>query len=177
MTKAHHRSSSRYGDGPRMTMCRERRAVWRARLTMFRRARKITPLHEDIGLAMLRRLGADGRLDPSHETVADDVGCDPRSVRRALAGLKAFGMVLWVNRIVRAGWRVAQTSNAYMLTLGEPASILAICSGGQRARLIFKKESISCQKPALEVSAEERKAAQEMLAAVAEARRKALGLG
>ena len=59
-----YRRNSHYGDGLRIHMDRERRAVWRARLHMFRRGRKITPLYEDIGLAMLRRLGANGRFDP-----------------------------------------------------------------------------------------------------------------
>jgi len=35
-----------------------------------------------------RRLGVDGQLDPSHDTIADDVGCCARTVRRALAALK-----------------------------------------------------------------------------------------
>jgi DNA-binding GntR family transcriptional regulator len=59
----------------------------------------------------------DGQLDPSHDTIADDVGCCARTVRRALAALKALGLVMWQCRLVRAGWRVAQTSNAYLLSL------------------------------------------------------------
>lgn len=108
----------RFGPGPRLPMDRERRAVWRARLAMFRRAGKITALHEQIGLALLRRLGEDGRLDPSHETITIDAGCSDRTVRRALEALKACGLVLWVQRLVRAGWRVAQTSSAYVLAIG-----------------------------------------------------------
>ena len=139
--KRWHRGST-FGDGPKQPLCRERRAVWKARLTMFRRARKITPLFEDIGLAMLRRLGTDGRLDPSHQTVADDVGCDARSVRRALVTFRSCGLVLWAQRIVRNGWRVVQTSNAYALTIGEPPAITAPRTGGQRVRQI-PKEAIS----------------------------------
>jgi hypothetical protein len=123
---------SRFGDGIRIPMCRERRAVWRARLTMFRRARKITPLFEDIGLAMLRRLGTDGRLDPSHQTLANDVGCDPRSVQRALVAFRSCGLVLWVRRLVRDGWRTAQTSNSYCLAIGEPPTIPAPACDRQR---------------------------------------------
>ena len=122
-----HRGSV-YGDGPRVPLCRERRAVWKARLTLFRRARRLTPLFEDIGLALLRRLGTDGRLDPAQRTVAEDVGCDERSVRRALAALKACGLVLWVNRLCG---RAVQTSNAYALTTGAKPPIF---TGGQFVR-------------------------------------------
>jgi hypothetical protein len=141
MPNAHPRPwhrEARFGDGPRIPMCRERRAVWRARLHLFRRARKITPLFEDIGLAMIRRLGTDGRLDPSHQTIADDTGCDPRTVRRALVAFRSCGLALWVQRLVRDGWRTSQASNAYALTIGESSAVSAQVgpklSGGQRAR-------------------------------------------
>jgi len=141
------RGDSRFGDGPRMPMCRERRAVWRARLNLFRRAGKITPLFEDIGLAMLKRLGTDGRLDPSHETVADDVGCSARTVRRALAALtdKAVGLMFWVRRLVRHGISVEQNSNAYVLTTG---NISASPPGGQIGRQTLKIEIQTVQQHA-----------------------------
>jgi hypothetical protein len=120
-------------------MCRERRAVWRARLHLFRRARKITPLFEDIGLAMLRRLGTDGRLDPAHGTLAGDVGCDVRSVQRALAAFKTCGLVLWVRRLVRAGWRAEQISNSYVLAIGNPPAIPAPACDRQIARPTVQK--------------------------------------
>jgi hypothetical protein len=137
MPNAHprpYRRDSTFGPGIRVPMCRERRAVWRARLHLFRRARKITPLFEDIGLAMLRRLGTDGRLDPAHGTLAGDVGCDVRSVQRALAAFKTCGLVLWVRRLVRAGWRAEQISNSYVLAIGNPPAIPAPASDRQIAR-------------------------------------------
>ena len=170
MPNAHPRPwhrGSHFGDGPRVPLCRERRAVWRARLVMHRRARKITPLFEDIGLAMLRRLGSDGRLDPSHDTIADDVGCDARSVRRALVAFRSCGLVLWVQRIVRVGWRAAQTSNAYALTIGEKPPFSC---GGQLGRGTRKKESTPVQRPALEVSPQAQREAAAALARVAAAR-------
>jgi hypothetical protein len=166
--------SSVFGDGPRAPMCRERRAVWRARLMMFRRARKLTPLHEDIGLAMLKRLGTDGRLDPSQQTVADDVGCDPRSVRRALVAFRSCGLVFWVKRLVRDRWRVAQTSNAYALTIGDPPVIPASRSGGQTGRGTRRIESISVQQAAPEVSPEARQEARAALARIATQRQAVL---
>lgn len=159
--------ASHFGPGPRVPLCRERRAVWRARLVMYRRARKITPLFEDIGLAMLRRLSTDGRLDPSHQTIAADVGCDARSVRRALVAFRSCGLVLWVQRIVRDGWRAAQTSNAYVLTIGEKPPFSC---GGQLGRGTRKKESTPVQRPALEVSPQAQREAAAALARVAAAR-------
>ena len=149
-----------YGAGPRVPLCRERRAVWKARLNLFRRARRITPLFEDIGLALLRRLGTDGRLDPSHRTLAEDVGCDERSVRRALEAFKACGLAIWVNRLVRTGWRALQTSNAYALTIGEPPVFSALCTAGQFARQTVKKEIL----PVPTASVAEVRAAQAALA-------------
>jgi hypothetical protein len=142
MSNAHPRPwhrGSLFGPGPRRPLNREQRAVWRARLTLFRRARKLTPLYEDIGLAMLKRLSADGQLDPSHQTVADDVGCNARSVRRALTAFRACGLICWVQRLVRTGWRCVQTSNSYMMTIGHPpASAVSACGGqaGQQTEKI-----------------------------------------
>jgi hypothetical protein len=109
------RKDSLFGAGPRRPLDREQRARFRFLVTAHRRARRIPPLAEMIGSALVRRLGVDGQLDPSHETIAGDVGCSSRTVRRALDALKALGLVLWQRRLVREGWRTEQTSNAYML--------------------------------------------------------------
>src|SRR4051812_37176993 len=73
----------------------------------------------DIGLALLKRLGTTGRCDPSHATLAADAGCkSAKTAERAAAALKALGLLTWVRRLVRSsgtGWRVEQTSNAYVL--------------------------------------------------------------
>ena len=109
-----HRGSE-FGAGLRFPLDRERRAIWRARLNLARLAGRITALHVLVGEALLRRLGEDGRCDPSHETLAGDTGCSDRTVRRALVRLSELGMVRWVNRLVRAACRAEQTSNAYTL--------------------------------------------------------------
>jgi AraC-like DNA-binding protein len=106
-----HRGSV-FGVGPRRPLDRERRARYRYLLNAHRRARRLTPLTELIGDALVRRLGVDGQLDPSHDTIAEDVGCSSRTVRRALAALRALGLLMWQCRLVRDGWRTAQTSNA-----------------------------------------------------------------
>lgn len=168
-----HRGSL-FGAGPRMPMCRERRACWKARLHMFRRAGKITPLYEDIGLAMIRRLGKDGRLDPSHQTLAEDVRCAPRSVRRALAAFRSCGLVIWAQRLVRDGWRVAQTSNAYALTMGAPPEMPASRTGGQLGRGTLKKDFFPLRSAPVEVSPRAQREAQAHLAQIAAQRQPAV---
>ena len=115
-----HRNSE-FGPGPRQPLDREQRAVWRARVELARRAGRITALHAQVGLALLRRLGQDGRLDPSHATLAADAGVGERTVRRALAALAGCGLLRWVRRLARdaaSRWRATQISSAYALSLG-----------------------------------------------------------
>lgn len=128
---------SLFGPGPRRALDREQRARFRFLLTAHRRARRLTPLAEIVGNALVKRLSTDGQCDPAHDTIASDAGCSARTVRRALDALKALGLVIWQRRLVRAGWRTSQTSNAYVLALSanpEPAPIRAKCCGGQSGR-------------------------------------------
>jgi hypothetical protein len=61
-----HRDSV-FDDGPRHPLCRERRVVWKARIDLFRRAGRVTNGEPYVGQALLKRLGQDGRWDPSHQ--------------------------------------------------------------------------------------------------------------
>ena len=112
-----------FGPGPRMPLCRERRKVWKHRIEMFRRAGRITDGESYVGKALLKRLGQDGRCDPSHQTLAQDSGESVSTVKRALRAFYACGMLNWVRRLWRNGTRVSQDTNAYLLTLGEPPNI------------------------------------------------------
>jgi hypothetical protein len=131
------RRESLFGPGLRRPLNREQRARFRYLLIAHRRSGRLTPLAELVGNALVRRLGVDGQCDPAHETMAADVGCSSRTVRRSLAALKAVGLVMWQCRVVRDGWRCAQTSNAYLLALSEVRTlpvILAPHCGGQSGR-------------------------------------------
>jgi hypothetical protein len=123
------RRGSVFGTGPRRPLDREQRARFKYLLNAHRRARRLTPYAELIGNALVRRLGVDGRCDPCHDTIGDDVGCCARTVRRTLAVMKAIGLLAWQRRIVRTGPCVDQISNAYVLLTphGNP-------SGGQNVR-------------------------------------------
>src|SRR5215211_3397122 len=106
---------SLFGDGPRRPLTIGERALWLARLDAARRAHRITPAHELVARALLKRLSPDGRLDPTQDTLARDTGLSDRTVRRALRALADAGLLTWQRRLVRDGWRAIQTSNAYCL--------------------------------------------------------------
>jgi helix-turn-helix protein len=116
-----HRGSV-FGDGHRVSMDRERRAVWKARVEIHRRAGALTDGGSYVALALLKRLGTDGRCDPSHQTLSDDSGESVDTVKRALKALHRLGMIDWLRRVCRAGRRVWQTSNSYILTLCQPVN-------------------------------------------------------
>jgi hypothetical protein len=116
-----HRGSV-FGDGHRVPMDRERRAVWKARVEIHRRSGALTDGMSYVALALLKRLGKDGQCDPSHETLHNDSGESIDTVKRALKALYGLGMVDWLRRVCREGSRVWQTSNSYLLWLGQPAN-------------------------------------------------------
>jgi hypothetical protein len=173
MSKVHPRPWRRgsvFGVGFRLPLCRERRARFKYLVNAHRRSRRLTPLAEMIGNALVRRLGTDGQLDPSHDTIAGDVGCCSRTVRRALAALRAVGLVMWQCRIVRTGPCVDQISNAYVLLTphGNP-------TGGQNGRQTSSLDKSRELLPSADDIAAA-KLAREGLASIAAARTHALGL-
>ncbi|MFL5287144.1 MAG: hypothetical protein ACJ8AW_40790 [Rhodopila sp.] len=113
-----HRDSI-FGHGPRQPLNRDERARCKYLLNAHHRAGRITRACRDIGMALLKRLSTTGRCDPSHATLAADVGCKTvKTSERATMALKALGLLTWVRRLVRSsgtGWRAEQTSNAYVL--------------------------------------------------------------
>jgi hypothetical protein len=161
-----HRGSL-FGEGPRVPMDRERRAVWKARIEIHRRARRITDGESYIGLALLKRLGQDGRCDPSHQTLAEDSGESVSTVQRALKAFLACGMVSWVRRLVRDGWRACQTSNAYLLTVGKVPEIPGKPCDGQTGRETRRDRYSSVQQAAPEVSPAAQHKARAALARIA----------
>jgi hypothetical protein len=87
-------------------------------------------------------LGHDGRLDPSHATIAARARVSIATVIRALAQLRALGFLTWVRRLVRTAWRAEQTSSAYVLAL--PASFpgaLFLNKTKLTARAVCKSQS------------------------------------
>ena len=110
-------SGSIFGSGPRIPLDREQRARYRALLLLNRRPGRLTLSASVIGRVLLDMLGEDGRLDPSHATIAARARVSIATVVRSLAQLRAFGFVSWVRRLVRTAWRTEQTSSAYALAV------------------------------------------------------------
>jgi hypothetical protein len=115
-----HRTSI-FGTGPRVALDREQRAQFRAKLALQRRPGRLTIAAAHVGRILCDMLGPDGRLDPSHETIASRAAVHVETVRRALAQLRAFGFLDWTRRLIRTAWRCEQTSSAYVLTV--PAAL------------------------------------------------------
>jgi hypothetical protein len=91
--------------------------------------RRLTPFHaEIIGNALCKRPGTDGQCDPSHDTIAADVGCSSRTVRRALGGAEGVGA--GAGDVAASQWRVADGSVLPSTDHREPALNLTAASQG-----------------------------------------------
>jgi DNA-binding transcriptional MocR family regulator len=89
--------------------------AWTARCWSEFRAGNLTRAFRDVLLTLRTFRGHGGIAWPSHETLASRAGCCVRTVQRALQQAQHLGLVSWVERRVRAGWRWLRTSNAYRL--------------------------------------------------------------
>ena len=118
MSRSHpkpwHRGSE-FGDGPRRPLDRERRARWRYLARAHARAGRITPKGEWVLDELLSHLSREGRCDPSYARLGADAQTSSKTAERAVAAAEACGLLRWQRRIVRNGWRMEQTSNAYEL--------------------------------------------------------------
>lgn len=120
------RANSVFGPGLRLAMCRERRAVYLAKLNLARRPGRLTQAAREVGRVLLRLLGPDGRLDPCLTTVATLARVCVSSVVRALSQLRNMGFLVWQRRLRRdagTGWRTQQHSNAYALAVPTVADV------------------------------------------------------
>lgn len=88
------------------------RKLFLGRLRAARQNRLITPIAQDVGQELLRYADRRGVCWPSHATLAEGIGCCERSVARAVASLKALGLLDWTHR--KARWNRA-ISNLYRL--------------------------------------------------------------
>ena len=112
------RRASTFGTGRQVPLDRNQRArfIWLIRAD--RRQGRLSASGEDVALELVKLLGEDGRLDPSHATLATRIGCHIATVGRCLERLRQLGRLTWEHRLRRdtgTGWRAEQTSNAYAL--------------------------------------------------------------
>jgi hypothetical protein len=127
-----YRPDSLFGPGPRRRLDREQRARFKFLLNAHARAGRLPAKQKWVGGALLKRLGDDGQCDPSHDTLAADAAVSVRTVKRATVTMRGLGLLRWQHRIVRAGWRTEQTSNAYTLSLTENPPPRCECQSGRR---------------------------------------------
>ncbi len=99
------------------------RKLFLGRLRAARQNRLITPIAQDVGQELLRYADRRGVCWPSHATLAEGIGCCERSVARAIASLKALGLLDWTHR--KARWNRA-TSNLYWLLAPDDAPPLRV---------------------------------------------------
>lgn len=110
-----------FGEGTRRVLSARERNEFGHMLGAFARAGLILPGTVWTGLALRDFLDwTTGQCDPSHgalgQHVRDHYGKrSDRTVERDLCRLRDLGAVTWEQRLVRAGWRSEQTSNAYCL--------------------------------------------------------------
>ena len=91
-------------------------------------AKRLSFSGQDVGEWLLRHLSQDGRCDPSHKTLAREVGCCVKTVHNGINRLRELGLLRWERRIMRNGWRAEQTSNAYEL-LPDGTPLVIPCDG------------------------------------------------
>ena len=147
-----HRNSI-FGDGPRVRLDREQRAQWKAKLQLQRRPGRLTIGTADVGRALCNMLGNDGRLDPSHATIATRAGVHISTVKRALEQLAEFGFLSWTRRLIRRAWRCEQTTSAYVLMTPQAAPLFNAPSLNQTKKTYSLKMNVAGEASAAEVLA------------------------
>jgi Helix-turn-helix domain len=168
----HWRRDSVFGPGPRVPLDREQRARVLFLAGQHRRPGRLSAGGLQVLVALIRLLGSDGRLDPSHATLAALAKVHVATVQRALDRLHSLGLLAWQRRLRRdegTGWRAEQTSSAYWLT-PQNASLACDLQIARPVEVILKK------KDRIEVAHVAPEAARGALAAIAARRMWQLGL-
>lgn len=115
-----------FGPGPRRPLSQAQ--VWQAQamLHAWKRDQTITRATRDVGLFLLRCVGADGRLEVTEATIARDprVACHPATVGRAKKRLAALGFLRWQRLLRMEGDSCQQAPNGYELLPGTGAAPL-----------------------------------------------------
>lgn len=172
-----HRDSV-FGDGPRVALDRNARARFLYLCRLHRAPGRLSAGGLDVATALLRLLGQDGRLAPSHATLAALAAVHVATVQRALDRLWSLGLLRWTRRLVRdaaSGWRAEQTSNAYWLTPERETPAFACDLQTARAVKLVKKRKAAVDE-VRRAAPEDRDAATRALATIAARRMAKLGL-
>ena len=142
---------------------------WIARVWSEFRAGTLTRTYRDVLLTLQTFRGNGGLICPAHATLADRAKCGVRTVQRALRQAERLGLVLWVERRIRRGWRWLRTSNVYHLSVPDAAVDSSL-------RPLWPCHSTNCQPGRGGESLEKEDANQGRKAALAAMIREAAGL-
>jgi hypothetical protein len=87
--------------GRRMPRTKRQMKVWHCMVMLAYRLGKLTETRLRVILALPEWLNwKTGRCDPAHATIAEKVGCKPRTVQRALADARRLDLIDWDQRAV-----------------------------------------------------------------------------
>jgi hypothetical protein len=97
---------------------------WHGRINAEFQAHNMTPHYRGVLIALLTFQGSDGRINPSHETLAArtvELGlardCCAATARRALKHARTLGLLFWLPQYHRVGWRKLRLPNLYILNV------------------------------------------------------------
>src|SRR4051795_13623034 len=88
-------------------------STWIDRIWQEFRAGNLTPLWRDVLINLHRYRSTGGVAWPAHATLAERACCSTDTVERALKMARELGLLTWVARRVRKGWRSLRSSNLY----------------------------------------------------------------
>ena len=152
----HHRRpwhrGSVFGPGPRRPLDRSAKGRWLFTVRQHAARHELSRAERDVLEQLPEHLSRDGRCDPSYERLGADSGTCARTAQRAVRRAAELGLLRWQCRIVRAGWRAEQTSNAYELLLPDQPPAPAIAPRAIKLESCFTaRESIAAKTAGLAV--------------------------
>jgi len=113
------RKGSKFGPAPKCPLTAAQRREWRTGVEAAREEKGgLTIGGKAVAQALSTYVSADGSCYPSQAAIAERAQVSVSTVKRALPVLIAAGLIEVTARVVRSGWRVVQTSNAYVLRTG-----------------------------------------------------------
>jgi hypothetical protein len=102
---------------------------WTTRIWQEFRAGSVSRAEKDVLCSLHTFRSTGGTAWPSHATLASRAGTCTRTVGRALAAARDLGLVSWVERRVRAGWRWLRSSNLYRFLAVENGTVPKSAAG------------------------------------------------
>lgn len=123
--------------------------AWNKRIEAEYDAGNIPNLQKYVLLSLPSFRGYGGQIFPSHQALADRVRmlfrcrCSTKTVERALKQGRSLGLLFWLPRHRRDGWRRLRTSNLYFINI--PAGPVAPGRGPVWRRYSTDRHSVRIQ--------------------------------